>query len=245
MAQLAAFTTNNLTAQAIVRAADREAGNPGLYLTDAGSEAITAPAYVKLQAILDHEALTGDWSFRADATSLAVTAGTRTVSLPSDYWASRFNTFWWIDATTGHRSPLRLYDREAFHDEILPSGDGHGTPYAVCVVKNQGAAEGGSASGVLMLNPVNQSAGLVEVHYAPLADPLAAISEKPWLPHGLFLIKRLVAELLSDQDDQRAVIAFQVADRLKREIRQSAADPGQKAKRFPLSPDRFVPPVRI
>lgn len=245
MSQLAAFTTNNLTAQAIVKAADREAGNAGLYLTDAGTETLAAPAYVKLQAILDHEALSGDWPFRMDATTLTIPANTRTVGLPSDYWQAPFTECWWIHPDTGHRTQIRLQDRRGFHDHLMPTGDGKAPPLEAMIAKNQGAADGGTPSGVVMVNPVWDRSYLLELHYSPLAIPLAAITTKPWLPFSLYLIKRLVAELFSDQDDQRMLVATAQADKLKRDLKLASSDPGQRARSIPVSADVFAPPVRI
>lgn len=242
MTQLAAFT-QSLSAQSIVRAADREAGSPGLYLTDAGSEGLTAPAYVKLQAILDHEALTSDWPFTMDSVTIQITG--RTTALPSDYWNAAFVECWWIHPTTGDRDTVRLMDRREFHDGIRPSNLMDGPPERACVVKNQGHAAGGSTpTGVIMVDPVWSTHYLLELHYSPLSVPLAAITTKPWLPHSLYLIKRLVAELYSDQDDQRAVLATQMADRLKRDMKM-ASDPGQRPRSIRVSPDCFTNPVRI
>lgn len=242
MAELAAFT-QSLTAQAIVKAADREAGSPGSYLNDSGSETLAAPGYVKLQAILDHEALTGDWPFRFDAITVAVTG--RTTGLPSDFWNTTFAEAYYIHPTTGERPAVRIVDRQTFHQTMRPSNQMDGPPEQACIVKNQGAADGGSPSGVVMVDPVWTTHYVLELHYSPLPIPLAAITTKPWLPHSLFLIKRLAAELFSDQDDPRVGTALAVAQALKDEMTSAKADAGQRPKLLRMNPDIFVPPRRV
>jgi hypothetical protein len=244
MAQLAALASSNLTAQAIVRAADREAGNPGLYLNASGSEGIDAHAYVKLQAILDDLALSGDWPFRQDATTIQIQG--RTTSLPSDYWHATNANLYWIHPDTGNRLPVRLVDRETFHGMIRPSTQTDGPPELACIVKNQGAADGGSSpTGVIMVDPVWSTNYWLELHYSPLAVPLAATSSKPWFPYTHYLIKALAVELLTHQDDQRAIGVAQERERLYAKIRQSQGDPGQRPRHLGFSRDVFRPPVRI
>lgn len=243
MAQLAALSTSNLTAQAIVRAADREAGNPGLYLNESGSETLAAHAYVKLQVLLDQLALSGDWPFRHDALSLQIAS--RTTALPSDFWQATFSEAFFTDPNSGDRRPVRLVDSHTFHDRMRPSTQTDAPPEIACIMKNQGAADGGSASGVVMVDPVWSTAYFLELHYSPLAVPLAAIGSKPWFPYAHYLIKALAVELLTHQDDARGVAVAQERDRLYREIRQSQGDLGQRPTQIRWSRDVFRTPVRI
>jgi hypothetical protein len=243
MAQLAALSSSNLTAQSIVRAADREAGDAGLYLNAAGSEDLTAHAYVKLQVILDQLALSGDWPFRHDALTIQV-AG-RSTGLPSDFWQATFSGVVWIDPDSGNRQPIALVDARHFHEHIRPSTQTDGPPDRACIMKNMGAADGGTPSATLLVDPVWSTTYLVELHYSPLAIPLAATSTKPWFPYAHYLIKALAVELLTLQDDARAIGVAQERDRLYREIRQSQGDPGQRATTIRVSGRTFRNPVRI
>jgi hypothetical protein len=244
MAQLAALGSSNLTAQAIVRAADREAGSPALYLNASASEALDAHAYVKLQMILDQLALSGDWPHRYDATTIQIQG--RTTSLPSDFWHATFSDLYWIHPDSGNRLPVRLVDRHVFHELIRPSTQTDGPPEIACIVKNQGAADGGSSpTGVIMVDPVWSTNYWLELHYSPLAIPLAAITTKPWFPYAHYLTKALAVELLTHQDDQRAIGVAQERDRLYREIRQSQGDAGQRPRAIGFSRDVFRPSVRI
>jgi hypothetical protein len=179
-----------------------------------------------------------------DAVTVQVTG--RTTALPSDYWHATFTEAWYIDPDTGHRGEVRLLDRRTWHDTIVPSNQGDGPPESACVVKNQGAADAGSApTGVIMVNPVWSTHYLLELHYNPLPVPLALITTKPWLPFSLYLIKRLAGELLQDQDDQRAAGTLMLAATLKRDILKSSVDPGQRPKQMRLSREVFASPVRI
>lgn len=244
MAQLAALSSSNLTAQAIVRAADREAGDGGLYLDSAGAENLTAHAYVKLQVLLDQLALSGDWTFRKDALSLQISS--RSTALPSDFWQASFTDAFMIHPTSGDRRPVRILDSEAFHRQLRPSTQCDAPPEVCCLVKNQGAANGGATpSGVLMVDPVWSTTYWLELHYSPLAIPLAAITTKPWFPYAHYLIKALAVELLTMQDDPRAVGVAQERDRLYREIRMSQGDVGQRPRQMRWSRDVFRTPPRI
>lgn len=242
MAQLAAFT-QSLTAQQIVKAADQEAGNPGAYLNTAGTEDLTAPSYVKLQALLDDLALTGDWPFREDVYTLSVSS--RSTGLPPDYWQLGPSSAFWVDPLTNARTPVRVLPREDWHANVLPSEYGRGVPTSLFIGKNQGAAGGGTPAGVVMVNPAPITSGLLELHYPPLPVALAAITSKPWFPYSLYLIKAVATELLIAQDDQRAVGVAQERERLFSRIRLSLSDGGSRQRTIKLNPDLYRPPLRI
>jgi hypothetical protein len=242
MAQIAAFT-QVLTAQAIVQAADREAGSPGLYLTSAGTETLAAHAYVALQSLLDHLAQAWDWPFRNDALSLQVS--TRTTELPSDYWRATFNGAFLVDPITNRRYPLQLLGSQEFHEGLIPAEEGTGRPSSVQIIKNSGSATGGSPHGVLYTDIVPDRTYFIELHYSPLAVPLAAITTKPWFPWSYYLIKALAVELFVHQDDNRRADVAAERDRLFRDIRRSLSEPGQRANRVRYNTSVFRDPVRI
>lgn len=241
---LAVFTRSTLAANVIVRAADLEAGSPGLYLTPAGSETLDAPAYVKLQQLLDHYAMSFDWPFRDDAVSLQVS--TRATTLPSDYWSATYTACEITDPSSGASWSIPLLDERSWTESIVPSDNGGvGIPSALHVYKNHGAAEGGTPEAVLYTNIVPDKTYWIDLHYEPQATPLAAITTKPWFPYAHALTKALAVELFTNQDDPRAVAVAQERDRLFREIRRKQAGPGERGAMVRYSAMCFRPTLRI
>jgi hypothetical protein len=242
MAQLGVFT-RGLTAQKIVAAADLDAGSPGLYLTSAGAETLDAPAYVRLQALLNHLAQTRAWPSLYDVLTIAVS--TRTTALPSDFWRAMQPTFWILDPITAVRRPLQVVSVEEFHALIHPSNTMTGTPSLACVMKNRGAAQGGSAAGAFIVEPAPDQSYQVEIHYMPQPIQLAAITSVPWFPHSLYLVKAVAVELFLNQDDPRRSDVAATRDQLMREIVRSERDVGAGATQIRHAPLCFRPTIRI
>jgi hypothetical protein len=237
---LAAFT-QTLTAQKIVRAADQDAGSPGLYL-DAGSEVLTAPAYVRLQALLDHEAQSGDYPFRNDRVSITVSG--QITTLPSDFWRATF-TEGRIQDPSGVWCPLRIMGEGDLHGILTTASQGTGMPTAAGVMLNRGAAQAGTPQGRLIVEPSPDRAYTVELPYQPMALPLGTISSVPWFPYALYLIKMLAVELFVNQDDSRMVPVAMERDRLKREIQRSQHGPGMRNAVVRMNPSVFRPVQRF
>jgi hypothetical protein len=233
--------TRGLTAQQIVRAADLDAGSPWLYL-DSGSEALTAPAYVRLQAILDEIALNQDSPFQNDR--LTITVADRLTELPSDFWRATFTEAYIYDQA-GNRLPLRIMGEGDFHASLSDAGTFTGMPEAIGLMLNRGSANGGTPEGVVIAEPSPDRAYEVELPYQPLALPLGAITSVPWYPHSLYLIKCLACELFTNQDDSRFMTAQQERDRLERRIQRSQHGPGMRNARLAMNPEVFRRPVRL
>ena len=238
---LAAFT-QSLTAQQIVRQADQEAGSPGLYLNTSGTEDLTAPAYVRLQALLDHEAQSGDYPFRNDR--LTITVSSRLTTLPSDFWRATFPDARIYDQA-GNALPLRILGEGDFHAILTDASTSTGMPTAAGVMLNRGSAQAGTPEGVLIVEPAPDGPYQVELPYQPLSLPLGTISSKPWFPYSLYLIKALACELFVNQDDTRMVPVAMERDRLKREIQRTQHGPGMRNARLGMSPSVFRPVVRL
>lgn len=235
--------TNTRTAQQIVASAERRAGGPGYHLNTSGVEDLTAPAYVELQMLLDTLATTENWPFRDDAVSIAVS--TRTTVLPPDFWAMVITEAYVIDADTGGRSPLYLLGRKEFFARVTPANSAVGMPSTGTIMKNRGAAAAGTPNGTLIVDLSPDKAYLVEIHYNPIASPLAAITTKPWFPYHEYLVEALLVKLYFAQDDTRADGSRQERDRIMRKIRHAQADPGQRGHQVDYDPLRYRPPLQL
>lgn len=240
---LAVFTRSNLAANSIVRAADLEAGSPGLYLNSSGAEDLTAVAYVRLQALLDHLAMNFDWPFRDDAVTIQVS--TRATTLPDDFWNATYTACEMTDPTTGARLSVPLLDERSWSERVVPSDAGVGTPRALRIYKNVGAAQAGTPNAVIYTDITPDKTYFFDLHYNPQATPLATISSKPWFPHALYLTKALAVELFTNQDDPRAMAVGQERDRLFREIRRKQAGPGERGAAIRFAATSFRDPLRI
>lgn len=238
---LAAFS-QSFTAQQIVQQADRDAGSPGLYLDSTGVESLTAPAYVRLQALLDHEALTADNVYRNDR--LTITVSSRLTTLPSDFWRATFPEAW-IYTTAGVRLPLRIMGEGDFHSVLTDASQSTGMPEAIGFMLNRGAAQAGTPEGVLISEPSPDRAYQVELPYQPVATPIGAITARVWCPYSLYLIKALACELFVNQDDTRMGPVALDRERLKREMQRSQHGPGMRNARVGMSPSVFRPVLRI
>lgn len=238
---LAAYT-QSFTAQKIVREADRDAGSPGLYLDNDGNETLAASAYVKLQAILDHEALTADNVFRNDR--LTITVSSRLTTLPSDFWRATFQNARIYDQA-GNALPLRILGEGDFHAILTDAGTSTGMPEAIGIMLNRGSAQAGTPEGVLIAEPSPDRAYQVELPYQPIATPIGAITARVWHPGSLYLIKALACDLFVNQDDTRMVPVAMERDRLKREWQRQQHGPGMRNARLGMSPSVFRQPVRL
>jgi hypothetical protein len=238
---VAAFT-QTLTAQQIVRQADDDAGSPGKYLDVTGVESLTAPAYVRLQALLDHEAQSGDYTFRNDR--LTITVSSRVTTLPSDFWRATFPEAWLYDSA-GNRQPLRIMGEGDLHAHLSDASKGTGQPSACGILLNRGAAQGGTPEGALLVEPAPDRAYRVELPYQPLALPLGTITSKPWFPYALWLIKALAVELFVNQDDTRMMPVALERDRIKREIQRTQHGPGMRNAQLGMHPTVFRTPLRF
>jgi hypothetical protein len=241
MAQ-AAFT-QTLTAQQIVHQADDDAGSPGKYLDPLTSgETLGAPAYVRLQSLLDHEAQSGDYPFRNDRLTISVSS--RMTVLPSDFWRATFPEAWIYDSG-GNRVSLRIMGEGEFHARLSDASKGTGQPMACTVMLNHGAAQGGTGQGVLLVEPSPDRAYQVELPYQPLSLPLGTILSIPWFPYSLWLIKALAVELFINQDDTRMIAVGAERDRLKREIQRTQHGPGMRNAQLGMHPNVFRTPLRF
>ena len=238
---LAAFT-QTLTAQQIVHQADDDAGSPGKYLDASRNETLDAPAYVRLQALLDHEAQSGDYPFRNDRLTISVSS--RLTTLPSDFWRATFPEAWIYDSS-GDRQPLRIMGEGDLHAHLSDATKATGLPLACGVMLNRGAAQGGAPQGVLLVEPAPDRAYLVELPYQPLALPLGTITSTPWFPYSLWLIKALATELFINQDDTRMLPVAAERDRLKREIQRTQHGPGMRDAQLGMHPNVFRTPLRF
>lgn len=118
-------------------------------------------------------------------------------------------------------------------------------PNSIFVMKNAGAAEGGTPAGVLYTDMVPDRTYQVELHYSPLATPLTAITQKPWFPWSYYLVKAVAVELFTHQDDSRRADVAAERDRIFRDIRRSLAEPGQRAPMIRYSSRVFRNPLAI
>jgi hypothetical protein len=235
--------TNTFTAQKIVTLAERRAGSPGLHLNSTPIEAIDAPAYLELQAILDHLAQNFDWPFRDDALTLNVS--TRTTILPDDYWNTWFTEAYVIHPDTGVRTPLYILGRAEFHSRMSPANVTTGMPTIASIMKHRGAAALGTPEGVLLVDLAPDRTYPIELHYNPQAVPLAAITSIPWFPYSQYLIESLLVKLYFNQDDSRAASAAAERERLWMEIRRAQSDAGQRGQQVQYDPLVYRQPLRL
>lgn len=247
MSSLGVFT-NTFTAQKVVTMAERKAGGPGYHLNTSGSEDLTAPAYVQLQAILDHQAQRRHWPFRHDARTL--TLNSRITALPLDFWRAAFNQAFLVDVN-GVRSVLPIIGLSDFHSEISSVSWQQGTttatgrPQYITIFKHQGTSGGGTGEGKIIADVTPDTTYYLELHYDPMASPLSAITSVPWFPWSQWLIEALVCDLYLSQDDSRYQLAAMSRDKLMREILDSLSDPGQRGAAIGYDPLRYVRPMRF
>lgn len=229
---LQAFT-GVMTAQQIVKRADRLAGNPNLYLNDAGTEDLTAFGYQALQEILDHLALTKDWGWNTEVLNFQISS--RITVLPTNFWRVQFGDALYVISSDGNRHKFILADAESFYDRVVPTVAGKNVP-------NMGYID--HASGLLTVNVTPDVSYLAEFHHQPWEPALAAISAKPWFPYSRHLVYELASDLCAEEDDDRAGGYQQLAAKLFSDIRQGdpTKTPAQVAK---MNPRYYRPPVRF
>lgn len=237
--------TRARTAQQIVAAAEIRSGNPNRHLDpSSGSEALTAPAYVALQGILDTLEQSYDWPFTDDATT--ITISTRTTTLPLDFWRVTFASAFLTDPESGGRFPIPLIGHEEFHRQLTPSTHGTGQPVRLTVFKNLGYANGVQApQGSIMADPVPNKPYYLELHYNPMRIPLAGITTIPWFPWSEYLTEALLVKIYFMEDDTRVAGAIAERDRLLAVIRQGMSDAGQRPAAIRLSSTHYRTPVRL
>lgn len=231
------FFANGLTAKQVVTVARRRAGNADLHLDANGNETLDAPAYIQLQLLLDHLALSWDWPFTRIICEMPITA--RSQPVPTSLLRISFSDpFFITEPGTGIRTPLRLCSEEEFFKILQFSPE-----IALVSLPQRGFLQ--KSTGLLFVDPFPDKAYTAEVHLQPWQVQLETVDSLPWFPWSEYLFHALALELCLDQDDSRAQSEAQLAQVLFKEIRHSISDQGERTNRLTLDPTVYRKPLRL
>jgi hypothetical protein len=224
---LTAYTAG-LTAQKIVAQCEALSHYPGLHL-DAGTEAITAPAYVALNEILTSLYTRHDWPFLATAANVTISA--RENALPVDYWRQRFvDPLILIDGD--QRKTLALMSPDDFFHQGLSSVSATGTPTRYTIDKNRSS---------FFVDCTPSQSFNAELHYYKLPTRLTAKEQVPMFPDSSMLVQLLSAWYYQQQDDSRYQQAKLEAAEAVMQVKASLYEDSDGADSL-LDPRRFRTP---
>lgn len=224
------------TAQQLVSLARRRAGSPDLHLDTSGNETLDAPAYQELQFLLDNLALAWDWPFKRIILALSIPVGTRTLTLPHQFWRVSINDPMWIVDCNGNRTRCILSDEDVFYDHITTPAEVRGRPLRFNISKQ---------AQLITFDPPADQQYAGEFHIQPWQVPLSDISDRPWFPFSEYLVSALAVKLCLNQDDSRAEAEAAMATQKMTEIRRSISEQGERTATVQLSKEFYRKPLQL